>query len=135
MLPVTLIIILTAILVVLVILSYYLPSDHDIQSNEQLGKEYGQTKNYVYTTIVLVSVALVAGIYIWLKDTIWAGHVMEWLNIVIRLMHITFGIACCNPPPITNVLRMKRIVTFSAHVPRFIVLVRHIHIPIHRLFI
>jgi len=61
MLPVTLIIILTAILVVLVILSYYLPSDHDIQSNEQLGKEYGQTKNYVYTTIVLVSVALVAG--------------------------------------------------------------------------
>ena len=93
MLPVTLIIILTAILVVLVILSYYLPSDHDIQSNEQLGKEYGQTKNYVYTTIVLVSVALVAGIYIWLKDTIWAGHVMEWLNIVIRLMHITFGIA------------------------------------------
>ena len=93
MLPVTLIIILTAILVVLVILSYYLPSDHAIQSNEQLGKEYGQTKNYVYSTIVLVSVALVAGIYIWLKDTIWAGHVMEWLNIVIRLMHITFGIA------------------------------------------
>jgi len=93
MLPVILIFILTAILTVLVVISYYLPSDHAIQSNEKLGGQFGQTKNYVYTSIILISVAMVAAVYIWLKDTIWAGHVMEWLNIVIRLMHITFGIA------------------------------------------
>ena len=27
------------------------------------------------------------------KGTPWEGHLMEWLNIVVRVMHITFGIA------------------------------------------
>ena len=27
------------------------------------------------------------------KGTVYEGHLMEWLNIVVRLMHITFGIA------------------------------------------
>jgi uncharacterized membrane protein len=28
-----------------------------------------------------------------LKDSVWEAHLMEWLNIVVRVMHITFGIA------------------------------------------
>ena len=31
--------------------------------------------------------------YVLVRDSPWAGHIMEWLNIVVRLMHITFGIA------------------------------------------
>jgi len=55
MLPVILIFILTAILTVLVVISYYLPSDHAIQSNEKLGGQFGQTKNYVFTSMILIS--------------------------------------------------------------------------------
>ena len=47
----------------------------------------------MYTAIILVSVAMVGALYIYVKGTPWEGHLMEWLNIVIRLMHITFGIA------------------------------------------
>ncbi len=51
------------------------------------------SQNFIYTAIIATSVAIVIAIYVLLKGTIWEGHLMEWLNIVIRLMHITFGIA------------------------------------------
>ncbi|MBS1742778.1 MAG: urate hydroxylase PuuD [Bacteroidetes bacterium] len=28
-----------------------------------------------------------------LRGTVWEGHLMEWMNLIVRLMHITFGIA------------------------------------------
>ena len=36
---------------------------------------------------------MVIALYLLVKGTVWEGHMMEWLNIVVRLMHITFGIA------------------------------------------
>jgi uncharacterized membrane protein len=47
----------------------------------------------VYTVLLLTIIAMLATIYLLVKGTVWEGHFMEWLNIVVRLMHITFGIA------------------------------------------
>ena len=38
-------------------------------------------------------IAIIASIYFMVKGTVYEGHLMEWLNIVVRVMHITFGIA------------------------------------------
>ncbi|WP_206599859.1 urate hydroxylase PuuD [Hymenobacter glacialis] len=48
---------------------------------------------YSYALILLAVVAGVGICYVLVRDSLWAGHLMEWLNIVVRLMHITFGIA------------------------------------------
>lgn len=94
------------VLVMLVVMTCYLHAIHkklaadDDAAPEPLQKDLEQRKaeisaaqNYVYTAIVLVSVAMAGSLYIYVKGTPWEAHLMEWLNIVIRLMHITFGIA------------------------------------------
>ena len=50
-------------------------------------------EGYSYALILLAVVAAVGVCYVLVRDTPWAGHLMEWMNIVVRLMHITFGIA------------------------------------------
>lgn len=94
------------VLVMLVVMTCYLHAIHkklaadDDEAPEPLQKDLEKRKaeisaaqNYVYTAIVLVSVAMAGSLYIYVKGTPWEAHLMEWLNIVIRLMHITFGIA------------------------------------------
>lgn len=88
------------ILVMLVVMTYYLrtvKADEDAASevteNNHDSETVSGAQNFVYTSIVLVSVGLLVMIYLMLKGTVWEGHMMEWLNIVVRLMHITFGIA------------------------------------------
>src|SRR5438045_5758314 len=49
--------------------------------------------NFIYAAIVLVIIAIIGVTYAIVKGTPMEGHVMEWLNIVVRVMHITFGIA------------------------------------------
>lgn len=48
---------------------------------------------FIYVTIVLAAIAVLLFTWFLLKGTPYEGHLMEWLNIVVRLMHITFGIA------------------------------------------
>ncbi|MBK7376884.1 MAG: urate hydroxylase PuuD [Chitinophagaceae bacterium] len=36
---------------------------------------------------------MVASLYLYVSGTAWESHLMEWMNIVLRLMHVTFGIA------------------------------------------
>lgn len=48
---------------------------------------------FVYALIVISIVCLLVVFYFLVKGTPWEGHLMEWLNILVRLMHITFGIA------------------------------------------
>jgi uncharacterized membrane protein len=48
---------------------------------------------YVYTAIILVIIILLLCVYLLIKGTPWESHMMEWLNIAVRVMHITFGIA------------------------------------------
>ncbi len=94
--------VLVIILFMLVVMTYYLRAVKKRQDDEE---EEGaaveekekesilSTQNFVYTAIVLTSVGIIIAIYLLLRGTVWEGHLMEWLNIVIRLMHITFGIA------------------------------------------
>lgn len=51
------------------------------------------TQGFVYTAIVLTVLTMIAAIYLAVKGTVYEGYLMEWMNMVIRLMHITFGIA------------------------------------------
>jgi uncharacterized membrane protein len=89
------------ILVMLTAITYYLRSVvKELDTEEMAGTELEKKKaavlssqTYVYAALVLVSAAMVAALYVYVKGTPWEGHLMEWLNIVIRLMHITFGIA------------------------------------------
>ena len=50
-------------------------------------------QNWIYAAIIFTIIAIIAGIYFMVKGTVYEGHLMEWLNIVVRVMHITFGIA------------------------------------------
>ncbi|MFT3911162.1 MAG: urate hydroxylase PuuD [Ferruginibacter sp.] len=92
---------LVIILIMLVVMTYYLRT---VKNNNEEADEAGKnvekekesilsTQNFVYTGIVLTSVGILVAIYVLLRGTVWEGHMMEWLNLVVRLMHITFGIA------------------------------------------
>ncbi len=98
---IVLLVVLGFVLVMLTVMTYYLRSvSKQYDEDENIGFEVEKKKaglsssqNFVYTAIVLVSVAMAAAFYTYAKGTPWESHLMEWLNIVIRLMHITFGIA------------------------------------------
>jgi uncharacterized membrane protein len=49
--------------------------------------------NYMYVGILMTIVGILVNTYFFVKGTPLESHFMEWLNIVIRLLHITFGIA------------------------------------------
>jgi uncharacterized membrane protein len=80
----------------LVTLSYKLPAIIGLQSKDESesDKENLQaSQNYVYAGIMLVILSIIANTYFAVKGSPWEAHLLEWLNIVIRVMHITFGIA------------------------------------------
>ena len=54
----------------------------------------GFTVEGIAYALMVLAVLFVIGVgYFYVRGTLWEGHLMEWLNIVVRLMHITFGIA------------------------------------------
>ncbi len=84
------------IFLMLVLLTYRLPalinknsSDNDAKKEEKISG----AQNYIYASLVLVIVAALLCTYLFTKGTPWEAHLMEWLNIVVRVLHITFGIA------------------------------------------
>lgn len=101
MLGIILLVLLGFVLVMLTVITYYLRSvARQYNTDDEAGldvtkklEEIASSQTFVYTAIILVCVALVASMYIYVQGTPWESHLMEWLNIVIRLMHITFGIA------------------------------------------
>jgi uncharacterized membrane protein len=97
MLSIVILSILFLSLVMLVLMTYRFRSMekkyHEISDSDKQHDQIISIQNLVYTSIVLVAVAMLAVIYFAVKDSPWEGHMMEWMNIVVRLMHITFGIA------------------------------------------
>ncbi len=94
MLNITVYIILAIILFMLLRFTYIFPAlsrQHD-EGNES-EETFSHSQGFVYAAVVLVILAIIAHTYFIVKGTPWEGHLMEWLNIVVRLMHITFGIA------------------------------------------
>ncbi len=96
-----LLVVLGFILVMLTAITYYLRSvAKQYETEDEAGQDVEKKKagiansqTFVYAAIILVAVAMVAALYTYVKATPWEGHLMEWLNIIIRLAHITFGIA------------------------------------------
>ena len=80
------------VLVMLIIMTYYLRSvarqfDADDEAGMAVEKKktgISSSQTFVYTAIILVSVAMIAALYIYVKGTPWEGHLMEWLNIITR---------------------------------------------------
>ncbi len=83
------------ILVMLTVITYQFNSLHKLSENisADYKNKLGLSQGFVYTSIVLIILMLVAFSWLLVKGTPWEGHLMEWLNIILRLMHITFGIA------------------------------------------
>lgn len=93
-----LLILFSFILVMLIIMTYRMHAITHSQSPSEQQKELHNEKKelikgWIYAAIVLTIIAIIASIYFMVKGTPWEGHLMEWLNIVVRVMHITFGIA------------------------------------------
>lgn len=89
-------IILGIVFLLLVIISYRLPAylnKEKQQLTEEKQEKLGNIQNYIYACLVLVIGAAIACTYLFTKGTPWEAHLMEWLNIIVRVMHFTFGIA------------------------------------------
>ena len=77
-------------------ISYKMPSflKGKSQKNPEGDEDIRNTSlNYCYVGMLLMIVGILVNTYILVEGTPLESHMMEWLNIVIRLMHITFGIA------------------------------------------
>lgn len=72
-----------------------LANDNNINDNETEANKNRLlgSHNFIYAAIVLVILTIIVFTYLVVKGTPMEGHVMEWLNIIVRVMHITFGIA------------------------------------------
>ncbi len=94
MIATILLILFSAILVMLIIMTYRI---HGVAKkhagDESVEEKTGLVQGWVYAALVFTILAIVASIYFMLKGTIYEGHLLEWLNIVVRVLHITFGIA------------------------------------------
>ncbi|UEG48709.1 urate hydroxylase PuuD [Ferruginibacter lapsinanis] len=83
------------LLIMLVSMTYHfnaLSKEKDDKPESYQEKIIG-SQNFNYAALVLVIVLLISYTYVVVKGTPYESHLMEWLNIIIRLMHFTFGIA------------------------------------------
>lgn len=82
------------LLVLLVSLTFRIHSLSKAASNgEGSPEKTGMIQTLNYAAIVFTLLAILVATFYLLKGTPYEGHMMEWLNIVVRVMHITFGIA------------------------------------------
>lgn len=85
-----------SVLITLGYMSYKMPNflKGKSQKNPEGDEDIRNTsQNYIYAGMLLMIVGILFNTYIVVEGTPLESHLMEWLNIVIRLMHITFGIA------------------------------------------
>ncbi len=91
--------VLLIILIMIVVMTYYLNAlkteadQGETERQDKQAEKIGSSQNFIYAALILTAVLMVIVLYLQFEGTVWEGHLMEWLNIVVRLMHITFGIA------------------------------------------
>lgn len=95
MLNIILFVLLLIILVFLTVMTYTFKNVEKYISEEDEHKIAigGISQGFIYTSLICTIVGLLVVLYIALKGTPYEPHMMEWLNLIVRLMHITFGIA------------------------------------------
>lgn len=90
-------VVLGLMLIKLVIMTYQFNTLHkhseENDAPETEKEHISLSQGFIYTSLVLVIILIIAYTWYVVKGTPWEGHLMEWLNIIVRLMHITFGIA------------------------------------------
>ncbi len=79
----------------LVYMSHKIPTilKNKLDESEVISQRIITIQNFIYTGMLLVIIGLIINTYVLVKGTPRESHLMEWLNIVIRVMHVTFGIA------------------------------------------
>ena len=85
--------ILSFLFVLLVVITYRLHSYAKKETDEVVLSRTHLIQGWVYAALVFIILGIIASIYWKVKGTPYEGHLMEWLNIIVRVMHITFGIA------------------------------------------
>lgn len=92
MLQLILIAIIAFILIILIRLTYQF---NDIAAEGEHTDEHAIAlpHGYVYALIIICIAAMLFLAWSLMKGSLLEGHFMEWLNIIVRLGHITFGIA------------------------------------------
>jgi len=94
MVPLVLLIILSLALIMMIVLTYSVGSMIRHNRDEEAQQEkVSLIQSSLYAGIVVAILAIITSIYFMVRGTVYEGHIMEWLNIVVRVMHITFGIA------------------------------------------
>jgi uncharacterized membrane protein len=88
-----LLILFSCILIMLITMTYRVNAITKKETNEELQEKTGLIQSWIYAAMIFIIIAIIASIYWMLRGTVYEGHLMEWLNIAIRVMHITFGIA------------------------------------------
>ena len=92
MLPVIVLIILFIGLVMMIIMTYGIHA-HYKTTLEEKQEKLSLVQGWLYTGITVTIIGMIAAAYFLVKDTILEGHLMECLNLIVRVMHLAFGIA------------------------------------------
>jgi len=92
MLPIILLIILFLALVMMIVMTYSINAHHKTADEEKQEKT-SVIQGWLYAGITATIIGMIAAVYFLVKDTPLQGHLIEWLHIIVRVMHFTFGIA------------------------------------------
>lgn len=65
----------------------------DAEQQELVTQNLVSSNEYIYSGIAFCILLLFLLTYYYLKDSFYVGHLHEWMNILVRWLHITFGIA------------------------------------------
>jgi uncharacterized membrane protein len=72
---------------------HHLLKQYAAEDNDEKVEGLQTIQNWLYALIVLASIGSILILYMFLKGTFYESHFLEWLNLTVRLIHITFGIA------------------------------------------
>ena len=64
-----------------------------LEQEMQAEKVTDKLQGYMYAAVGFAAILMAFGVYWYVKGTPYEGHFREWSNLVVRLIHITFGIA------------------------------------------
>jgi uncharacterized membrane protein len=101
MLPLIIFALLALVLVIIITMTYkfYFIEKSDKESEDENAisdhqkEKLSSAQSWLYAALVMVIISMIACFYWYVKGSPWEAHLIEWLNIVVRVMHITFGIA------------------------------------------
>lgn len=93
MFPQILVGILIIVLVMMVAMTYQVRKLMARDAESEAAEKFSRIQAWLNAGIVVTILAIVATLFYLFRGTPYEAHLSEWLNIVVRVMHITFGIA------------------------------------------